>query len=393
MTESWVKTTLGEAAEVLMGQSPPGDSYNTQGDGLPFLQGSAEFGVDAPSPVKWCSQPVKVAEVGDLMVSVRAPVGDTNFADQRIAIGRGLAIVRARPGALTRYLRLVIQNETAALLAASGSGMFSSITASNLRAFAISLPPLAVQRRIVDLMAHVDNQLARLQAEADAVESTLVALRDTFFASLVDRQALGHVLLTVRAGGTPSREHPEYFNGDVPWLKSGEVNNANISATEESITQVGLAKSSAWLVPAGSVVVAMYGQGDTKGTAGYLATSMATNQAVLALVPNEDLCSGRFLLHWFRWHTERLRAAATGAAQPNLSKGLVEREVTFPVLSRSAQIDIAKTLDCTMQVAESLLLEAKRLKDVRSALLQALLLGDAAASLSDAYDLRLAAAV
>ena len=163
-----------------MGQSPPGDSYNTKGDGLPFMQGSAEFGVRTPTPAKWCSAPAKIAEVGDLLVSVRAPVGDTNFADQRIAIGRGLAIIRAKSETLNEYLRLVIQDRTSELLAFSGSGMFSSITAANLRAFSFPLPPLPVQHRIVDLMTHLDSHIANLQMEFETsqelMECVLVGL-------------------------------------------------------------------------------------------------------------------------------------------------------------------------------------------------------------------------
>lgn len=204
MLDEWVETTLGRAAEVQMGQSPPGHSYNTAGIGLPFLQGSAEFGRHTPMPLKWCSQPSKVAEVGDLMVSVRAPVGDTNFADQRIAIGRGLAVVRAADGAMTAYLRLVLQQESAVLLSASGGGMFSSITAANLRALPIRLPPMRVQRRIVDVLACVDAHLANLGVELSrglTVQQTLRQERWTRYSD--DYLALGDVITGITAGRSP----------------------------------------------------------------------------------------------------------------------------------------------------------------------------------------------
>lgn len=225
MSEDWIETTLGAAAEVLMGQSPPGDSYNTKGNGLPFLQGSAEFGVHTPSPVKWCSQPAKVAELGDLMVSVRAPVGDTNFADQRIAIGRGLAIVKARRGSLTEYLRLVIQNETAALLAASGSGMFSSITAANLRGFSVSLPPLPTQRRIVDLVTHLDAHIANLQAEREAVRALLNSARDTLLTRDETWTEVPLIELTTKigSGATPRGGESTYRADGIALIRSQNI--------------------------------------------------------------------------------------------------------------------------------------------------------------------------
>ena len=237
----------------------------------------------------------------------------------------------------------------------------------------VAVPPLAVQRRIVDLLAHLDNHLTNLRAERDAALRFLHAVRQSELEALDERLPLGDVLLTLRAGGTPSREHPEFFGGGIPWLKSGEVDNPSISETSEFISDTGLAKSSAWLVPCGAVVLAMYGQGDTKGTAGYLEVPMATNQAVLAMVPDPDACNGRFLLHWVRWHTDALRLAATGAAQPNLSKALVEREVTFPSIAVDQQARIAGILDSFLAVDGQLESEIAGLADLRANLLNVLL--------------------
>ena len=92
--EDWEQCALADIADVVMGQSPPGSSYNSNGSGVPFIQGSAEFGATNPTPVKWCTDPRKIAEPGDVLFSVRAPVGDLNVANKRIAIGRGLSIIR-----------------------------------------------------------------------------------------------------------------------------------------------------------------------------------------------------------------------------------------------------------------------------------------------------------
>ena len=176
--DDWTETTLGDVAEVNMGQSPPGHTYNTEGIGMPFMQGSAEFGEHFPEPVKFCSAPAKIAEVGDLLLSVRAPVGDTNFANQRIAIGRGLATVRASAVSLTEFLRLVIQLNTAGLLATSGTGMFSSITGKNLKEFMILVPPIAEQKRIVEIVSSMDDVIQaaeRAVVEAKNLRSGLLS--------------------------------------------------------------------------------------------------------------------------------------------------------------------------------------------------------------------------
>jgi restriction endonuclease S subunit len=185
MRDGWVETTLDGIADVIMGQSPDGKSYNQEGKGLPFMQGSAEFGEHIPVPEKWCSDPKKIAEAGDLLLSVRAPVGDTNFADQRIAVGRGLSIIRANKKSLTEFIRLVIQLNVAELIASSGSGMFASITGKNLKEFKVNLPPLPEQKRIVDLISSVDSYIEALQQQLESAKRS--------------RNAVLHELLT--AGG------------------------------------------------------------------------------------------------------------------------------------------------------------------------------------------------
>lgn len=82
---------LTEYCTINMGQSPDSKTYNTQGNGLPFYQGNADFGETHPVTRVWCSAPVKVAADGDILISVRAPIGAMNMAVERCCIGRGLA--------------------------------------------------------------------------------------------------------------------------------------------------------------------------------------------------------------------------------------------------------------------------------------------------------------
>ncbi len=87
----WKIIELGKVTKISMGQSPPSSTYNTNRIGLPFFQGKAEFTDLHPIPTKWCNSPKKIAYKNDLLISVRAPVGDLNIADQECCIGRGLA--------------------------------------------------------------------------------------------------------------------------------------------------------------------------------------------------------------------------------------------------------------------------------------------------------------
>ena len=90
----WLSSELGQICNITLGQSPPSSTYEDQPVGLPFFQGKADFGEIYPIPTKWCSKPQKTAEAGDILISVRAPVGPTNVADVRCCLGRGLAALR-----------------------------------------------------------------------------------------------------------------------------------------------------------------------------------------------------------------------------------------------------------------------------------------------------------
>lgn len=246
----------------------------------------------------------------------------------------------------------------------------------------LSVPPLSVQRRIVDLMSHLDAHIANLQAEREAINALLDSLRHSFLGNLVVDGNLEKVVTTARAGGTPDRKNLDFYGGDIPWLKSGEVGGSTIQETEELITLAGLEHSSAWLVPADTTLVAMYGA--TAGVVGYTAIPLTTNQAVLALVADSQLADSRFLFHWMTFLSPQLKAASTGAAQANLSKQVILRESGFPDINVEEQSQIASLLDSTLNKAECLEVEQLRLTELRKCLLADLLSGTE--ELDDAYD-------
>ncbi|MDJ0746498.1 MAG: hypothetical protein QNJ32_24480 [Xenococcaceae cyanobacterium MO_167.B27] len=93
----WLITQLENFTDIVLGQSPPSSTYNTEKNGLPFFQGKAEFGNLYPTPQKWCDSPKKTANQGDVLISVRAPVGSTNICIEKSCIGRGLAAIIPNP--------------------------------------------------------------------------------------------------------------------------------------------------------------------------------------------------------------------------------------------------------------------------------------------------------
>lgn len=175
------------------------------------------------------------------------------------------------------------------------------------------------------------------------------------------------------AGGTPSRSIPSFFGGDIPWVKSGEVNLDEINTTEETLTPAGLNSSSAKWIQAETPLMAMYGA--TAGQVTWLTASATCNQAVLAIVPFSKQANSRFVFWCLQSVAPQIVKLATGSGQPNLSKGIIDR--TNIVLPRSVheQVLIAERIDRMVEFQKSEINNLVKLVALKSGLQDDLLTG------------------
>nr|VFJ88615.1 MAG: type I restriction enzyme M protein [Candidatus Kentron sp. LFY] len=160
---------LGDVAEVIAGQSPPSESYNELAVGTPFYQGKTEFDemfIDAPK--KWTTEPQRFATSGDILMSVRAPVGPVNLATQKICIGRGLAVIRPDEDRLLTLYAFYILRSVESEITGNAGAAFASINRGDIEKIQIPLPPLAVQQEIV---AEIEGYQKVIDGARQVVES------------------------------------------------------------------------------------------------------------------------------------------------------------------------------------------------------------------------------
>ncbi len=164
ISNDWKLIKLSDACNIIMGQSPPSETYNSNGIGMPFFQGKAEFTDLYPIVEKWCNVPKKIAEPNDILLSVRAPVGTTNIANQKCCIGRGLAALRFENYKYGFYFLRSKQQE----LDSKGTGTtFRAISGETIRETLIPFPSAKTQQAIVskieELFSELDNGIYNLK--------------------------------------------------------------------------------------------------------------------------------------------------------------------------------------------------------------------------------------
>ena len=176
LPENWKVVRLGRVAEIIMGQSPPSSTYNTERLGLPFLQGKFEFGERYPTPIKWCSNPLKIAHKGDILISVRAPVGDVNISPYDLCIGRGLAAVRPfKDKVHMLYLFFFLKNMKDELEKLGGGSTFPAITKDILTNLPSLSPPLPEQKRIVEILSLAEDLIKKQKEAIALIDKILMA--------------------------------------------------------------------------------------------------------------------------------------------------------------------------------------------------------------------------
>jgi type I restriction enzyme S subunit len=177
----WKVSRVGEEFDLTMGQSPPGETYNETGDGIPFYQGRADFQWRFPKRRVYCTAPTRIAKAGDTLISVRAPVGDINMAAEDCAIGRGVAAARHKSGSRS-YTYQFMHSLKAVFLRFEAEGtVFGSISKTDFHAIPCIAPPPRLVSSFETILAPVDDRIA----VAEAQSRTLASLRDTLLPRLI----------------------------------------------------------------------------------------------------------------------------------------------------------------------------------------------------------------
>jgi type I restriction enzyme S subunit len=258
------------------------------------------------------------------------------------------------------------------------SGGIPQLPGSQLAKYHVVLPPFPEQQQIAQILSTWDKAIEKLEALIAAKQKRKKALMQQLltgkkrFANFDEKWTIRKLseISESFSGGTPSRNTPEYFNGEIPWIKSGEVNQRVIFRSEEKITQLGLKNSSAKVVPKNNVLVAMYGA--TAGKVAITKIDAAINQAILAIIPNANI-STDFLFYLIELEMDDSISLVQGG-QPNLNAGIL-KSLKLKIPELVEQDKIASLLSAADSEIETHQKQLAALKAQKKGLMQQLLTG------------------
>ena len=344
---------LGDIATIIMGQSPPSNTYNEYGVGLPFFQGKTDFGENHPTVRKWCVAPNKIAESGDILISVRAPVGPTNVADTKCCVGRGLAAVRPNETlALRDFVLWSLKHHQTDLIELGQGSTFVAIGKETLKSLQIPLPTLDEQRRIVDILNRAA-KIERLRRQAqERLQEFIPALFIKMFGDPVENP-MGWDVAELRALGSldrgrsqhrPRNAH-ELYGGPYPFIQTGDIANSNgvIQSVSQTYSEIGLRQSKLW--PAGTLCITIAAN---IGKTGVLSFDACFPDSVVGFTPRKSIIV-EYVQTALDLMQKRIEETAPMAAQRNINlKSLGNLRIPVPSLIHQERfVEIVRPVNST----------------------------------------------
>ena len=285
---------LKDVCTINMGQSPNSNSYNDNGEGVPFFQGNADFGERYPVTRKWCSAPTKMAASEDILISVRAPIGAMNYAKEDCCIGRGLAALTPdKSNVFPEFIFWVLKSKNAELNSKGTGSTFKAIGRKVLEEVLVPDIPLEKQIEFSGILERVYGIIQARKEELQRLDDLIKARFVEMFGDPKSNpfgfsKSVLKDTCKVVTGNTPSRAVQEYYGNYVEWIKTDNIVSEMINPTKatESLSEEGMKVGR--MVDKDSILMAcIAGSIASIGKVCVTDRTVAFNQQINAIVPEE----------------------------------------------------------------------------------------------------------
>lgn len=279
-----MKVKLEDIAEITMGQSPKSNYYNYVGDGMPFLQGNRTFGRRYPIFDTYTTMVTKKAIAGDIIMSVRAPVGDLNYTPVDMCLGRGVCSIRMKNGNQD-YLFYLLKNNVQQLINKESGTVFGSVNRNDIAGLELEIVEENKQSRIARMLSMIDDKIdVNEKINDNLLEQVLTLYRNRFVDTVNDERRICRAdeYFDISIGKTPPRKEPQWFSTnpqDVTWVSISDMGTCGlyINSSSEQLTREAVDRYNVKIVPDNTVLLSF------KLTVGRIAITtgeMTTNEAI-----------------------------------------------------------------------------------------------------------------
>lgn len=358
---------LGEVCEILDNKRIPITASNRQAGPYPYY--GANGVQDYVNDYIFDDELVLLAEDGGNFGSKEKPIAYR--VSGKCWVNNHAHVLKPKQGLNVDYLCYSLMFYDVSTLVNGATR--KKLTQADMRKIEIPLPPLEEQQKIAMVLDKVTDLIDKRKQQLAKLDELIKSRFVEMFGDLHNNNVFPYTPIKnftkVVSGGTPDRKNPTYWkNGNIKWIKTTELKNKIITETEEKITELGLKNSSAQIVPKNTILIAMYGQGKTRGMTGYLLTEACTNQACACILPSSQI-NTKYLWQVIIMCYEKIRNLAKGGNQPNLNSELIKN---FPILSPplDLQNQFAEFVEQTEKTKVAINHSLDKLETLKKALMQ-----------------------
>jgi len=358
---------LGSVAEVIAGQSPRGVFYNSIGLGMPFYQGKKEFGDRyLGAPTTWTTKVTKLAKPGDILMSVRAPVGPINYSTQRICIGRGLAAIRPNENLDRDFLFYFLLHKQSEISGNTGA-VFDSINKDQIASIQIPLPSLVKQKKIVEKLDKVFLEIDLMESNINSrLQSTTILSKSLIDFFLNNSPSLTRVKLkNISSIGYGYTSKSSQTKGNSKYLRITDIQNGKVDWSLVPYCEVKKEEFEKFSLQKGDIVFARTGATTGKSYMIEEDVNGVFASYLIRVVPDKQIVNPDFINIFFnsQEYWNGIEGGISGSAQGgfNASK-LSELEIPLPSLNlQKTVVDKLKLLLKDVDVYKENLVRKKEL--------------------------------
>ena len=351
MKQGWEKKKLKDISYVIMGQSPSSTSYNDKEIGYPLLNGAADYKGQLFNPKKYTNAPTRLAEKNDILLGIRATIGNIAISDQTYCIGRGVAAIRVNEQKAHRnYIKNYLVSALDEIIGKSGGAIIKGIKKEDLTDMIIYLPDVNEQKRIVSKLDEcfdaIDNAHANVERNLQNAKELFQSQLNQIFTQKGDGwvdEKLGEVCEEFGRGKSKHRPRNDkkLFDGDYPFVQTGDVRNAQKIITEYSQTynEIGLAQSKQWRK--GTVCITIAANIAETAILGF---SACFPDSIIGFNADSSKTTNQYVYYLLQFYKEHLQKLGKGSAQDNINLGTFNKQL-FPFPNLEIQKQIVNQLD------------------------------------------------